>query len=165
MTPASRENVTCFARPSGPVSSTVTFLIWPDHSGYASKSAMTFMTSDLGALMMMLELAWSAMGGPYLPLQDVRRPPAAEVPDVDALGAADPRTPDQRVVHVPEQHELRLRLAGRVEQRFAPPLHSVRDDVVEQLGHRRRDVRAHHVDGADSRTLGGAVLVRDLVRS
>src|SRR5881227_1810587 len=146
MTPASRENVTCLARPSGPVSSMVTFLIWPDHSGYASKSAMTFMTSDLGALMMMLELAWSAMGGPYyhrcwpsrcLPLQDVRSPAAAEVPDVDALGAADPRTPDQRVVYMPEQHQLRLRIADRVEQCFAPPLHPAGDHVVQQLGHRR----------------------------
>src|SRR5689334_5588346 len=104
---------------------------------------MTAITSDLGALMVMLELAWSAMGGPYyhstlspsrcLPLQNEGRPPAAEVPDVDALGAADPRTPDQRVVYVPEQHELRLGLADRVEQRFAPPLHPAGDDVVQQL--------------------------------
>src|SRR3954469_21382908 len=144
MTPASRENVTCLARPSAPVSSTVTFLIWPDHSGYASKSAMTFMTSDLGALMMMLELAWSAMGGPYLPLENVRRPPAAEVPDVDALGAADPRTAHQRVVHVPEQHQLRLGLADRLEQRFTPAFHAPGDDVVQQLGDGGWDVRAEH---------------------
>src|SRR5438270_5396279 len=103
---------------------------------------MTAMTSDLGALMMMLELACSAMGGPYyhhcspsrgLPLQDVRRPPAAEVPDVDALGAPDPCTPDQRVVHVPEQDQLRLRIADRLEQRFAPPLHPPRHHVVQQF--------------------------------
>src|SRR5947209_16694107 len=169
MTPASRENVTCLARPSGPLSSMLTFLIWPDHSGYASKSAMTAMTSDLGALMVMLELAWSAMGGPYyhsalfpsrcLPLHDVRRPTSAEVADVDALGAPDPRTPDQRVVHVPEQDELWMRLADYVEQCFAPPLHPPRDDVIEQLGHGRRNVRAQHIDGAQGGDLGGVVLI------
>src|SRR3954451_8207829 len=174
MTPASREKVTCLARPSAPVSSMETFLIWPDHCGYASKSAMTAMTSDLGALIVMLELAWSAMGGPYyhsalspsrcLPLQDVRRPPAAEVPDVDALGASDPCTAHKRVVHVPEQHELGLCFADRLEQRLTPPLHAASEDVVQQLRHCRWDVRAEHVDRAYRGDLGGIVLVRDLVR-
>src|SRR4051812_521740 len=174
MTPASRENVTCLARPSAPVSSMETFLIWPDHCGYASKSAMTAITSDLGALIVMLELAWSAMAGPYyhsalspsrcLPLQDVRRPAAAEVPDVDALGPPDPCTAYQRVVHVPEQHELGLRLADRLEQSLAPPLHTASEDVVQQLRHRGWDVCAEHVNSTDRGDLGGVVLVRDLVR-
>src|SRR5437763_15123637 len=116
MTPASRVNVTFDARPSAPVSSTLTALIWLDHSGYALKSAMTAMTSDFAALIEMLDVAWSAMRGPYyLPLEDIRSAAAAEVPDVDALGPPDPGTTDQRVVHVPEQHRLRLGVANRVE--------------------------------------------------
>src|SRR4051794_35026951 len=111
---------------------------------------MTAITSDFGALIEMLDVACSAMGGPYyqLPLKNVRRPAAAEVPDVDALAAPDPGTADERVVHVPEQHGLRLGGADRLEQRLTPPLHPPSGDVVQQLRDGRRDVRAQHVDGA-----------------
>src|SRR4051794_24194383 len=106
------------------------------------------------------ELAWSATVPPRnsrgpnptqtgqatrSPLEHVRRAPAAEVADVDALGAADPGPPDQWVVHVPEEHQRRLGVTDRLEQGAAPPLQPARLHVVEQLRHGRRDVRAQDV--------------------
>src|SRR5207248_4355561 len=111
------------------------------------------MTAALSASMVMLALAWSVMRRRLLPLEDVGRAAAAEVPDVDALGAADPGTAHQRVVHVTEQHEVRLGRADRFEQRAAAALHPPRLDVVEQLRDVRRDVGADDVDGTDRRDL------------
>src|SRR4051812_9655581 len=99
-----------------------------------------------------------------LPLDDVGGPPTAEVADVDALGPADPGPPYQRVVHMTEQDEVRLRLPDRFEQSNAAPLHPPRLDVVEQLRDVRRDVRAQHVDAAQPCDLRGVLVVVDLVR-
>ena len=93
-----------------------------------------------------------------------RRAGRPEVPDVDALGAPDADARLQRLVHVAEQHQPRLGLADRLQHRRAAPLEPPRRDVVEQLGHVRRDVAGQHVDRADRGDLGGVVLVVDLVR-
>src|ERR1700729_1251146 len=103
--------------------------------------------------------------GLLAPLQDVRRAPGAEMPDVDALGAADPDPALQRLVHMAQPDVPGPGLLDRRQQRLAPPFHPPGDGVVEQLGNRRRDVRAQHVDLTDSLDLGGVFLVVELVRS
>ena len=67
-------------------------------------------------------------------------------------------------MHVPEQHVPGARLLDRRQQRLAPPLHPAGNRVVEELRHRRRNVRAQHVHFADGLDLGREHLVVDLVR-
>src|SRR5580698_583753 len=89
-----------------------------------------------------------------VPLQNVGHPGGPEVAHVDALGHPDPNSALQRLVHVAEQHVPRLGPLDRGQQGLAPPLHPAGHRVVEQIRHGRRNVRAEHVDLADSLHLG-----------
>src|SRR3954451_3325169 len=115
MTPASRTKRTCLARPLSSGATTSAVLMNPAQSGYDGKSAITFMIVVWSDAIVMLDCAWSTMARTYnsaraSPLEDVGRARAAEVPDVDALRATDPHPSRQRVMVLPEQHELRLRV-------------------------------------------------------
>src|SRR5687768_2272259 len=101
------------------------------------------MTAPLSALIWIDEVATSDISGTFLvacpeatalPLQHERRPATAEVPHVDALGAADPHAPDERVVDVAEEHQRRRGLADRLQHGGAPPLEPAALRVVDELG-------------------------------
>ena len=85
------------------------------------------------------------------------------MPDVDAFGGADPHPARQRLVHVTEEREPGLGAPDRGQQRVTAALHPPRHGVVEQFGHRGRDMGAEHVDRADLLDLGGVGLFVDLV--
>src|SRR5689334_7094348 len=126
-------------------------------------SRITASTASGAASIVMLELAWSATER-RLVLQDEGGTGAPEVPDVHALRLADAHPPDERLVHVTEEHEGRLRRANGLERGGAPALEAPRLDVVQEVGDRGRDVAREDLDRPDGGHLLGVLLVGDLVR-
>ncbi|CAB4852697.1 unannotated protein [freshwater metagenome] len=85
------------------------------------------------------------------------------MPDVDALGATDPRPRGKWLMDVAEENEAGLSFAHVVEDRATAELEATRDDVICQLGKRGWDVCAQDVDLAEGGHLGGERLLVDLV--
>ncbi len=106
----------------------------------------------------------STPAGLPAPLQDVRRTAGAEMPDVDALGAADP---DPARPAAGARGRTARTAAGSPRSRPAAPrcpVPSAGQRCRTAARARRRDVRAEHVDLADRLDLGGVLLVVELVR-